>query len=181
MKSWLPVMMLGLLLAGAVAYIVVFQTPSAPVAMATSKQVDVPGLKRAPGTWQEGTISVGESQESLGTPDVTIDIDVMRPVFVPNQITVKQGQVVKLRLHGKDNGLADTPELAGAIALKEYSGHGFQILGPYDVWITGIRKDETKEVMFKATVAGEFPFECVVLCHPMHYMMQGMIIVEPAS
>ncbi|MBI2862833.1 MAG: cupredoxin domain-containing protein [Chloroflexi bacterium] len=176
MKPWLPVVLLGLLLVGAVTYFLVLQVPSAPVVQATSSHGDVPGLKRDPGTFHEGTIAVVESQASLGTPDVTIDIDIMRPVFLPNVITVKKDQVVRLRLHGKDNGLTDA--LAGSIGLQEYSGHGFQILGPYDVWITGIRKDETKEVTFKAAVAGEFPFECVVLCDPMHYLMQGKLVVE---
>lgn len=70
------------------------------------------------------------------------------------------------------------PELQGAIGLNDFSGHGFHITGPYDVYVTGIRKDVTKEVVFKATEAGEFEINCVVFCSPDHYLMRGKLIVE---
>lgn len=181
MKAWLAPIGLGILVAGVAGYSVVGPRLFQPTEAAVVGGAYVQGLKRAPGTWQEPTISVGAGVQTLAAPDVTIDVQVMRPVFVPSQIRVKQGQVVKLRLIGKDDGLADMPELQGAIGLKEFSGHGFQILGPYDVWVTGIRKGVTREVVFKATTAGEFAFECVVFCSPHHYAMQGMLIVEPAQ
>ena len=179
MRVWFAPILLAVLVVSAGVYIA--EARKAPeqseVSSVTSNLVQ--GLKRSPGTWSERSINVGATDQELGTPDITIDINVMRPVFIPSEIRVTQGQVVRLRLHGKDNGLADTPELQGNLGLKEFSGHGFQILGPYDVWVTGIRKDETKEVTFKASEAGEFAFECVVFCHPSHYLMQGKLIVEP--
>ncbi|MBI4494922.1 MAG: cupredoxin domain-containing protein [Chloroflexi bacterium] len=181
MKAWLAPIVLGVLVIGAAVYVVLATRVPQPTAVATVGGAAVQGLKRAPGTWQAASINVGAPEASLGAPDVTIDIQVMRPVFVPTQIKVKQGQVVTLRLHGQDDGLADLPELQGSVGLKEFSGHGFQILGPYDVWVTGIRKGVTKEVTFKATVAGEFPFECVVFCSPYHHAMQGKLIVEAAQ
>lgn len=177
MKMWLPVILLAGLLAGVAVY-AVLGIEKKPEATKASTEDFVQGLKRAPGTYSEPSINVGAGPETLGQPDVVIDINLMRPVFAPNEIRVKQGQVVKLRLRGLDSGLADMPELQGATGLKEFSGHGFQILGPYDVWVTGIRKDVVKEVVFKATEAGEFAFECTVFCHPYHYMMQGKLIVE---
>lgn len=138
----------------------------------------ISGLKRWPGTWSEDTIRVSAG-EDLGEPDVTIEINVMRPVFVPNVIRVKQGQVVRIILNGLDGGLADMPGVDEVVGLVEFSGHGFMILGPYDVWITGIRKGVTREVIFRADVVGEFAFECVVFCSPQHYLMTGMLIVEP--
>lgn len=178
MRVWFVPILLAIVVVSAGAFVAIAQQPSGPEIFAGTKEL-VQGLKRAPGTWSEQSINVGTSNEELGAPDVTIDIQVMRPVFIPTEVRVKQGQVVKLRLHGKDNGLADDPALQGHLGLKEFSGHGFQILGPYDVWITGIRKDETKEVTFKASEAGEFAFECVVFCSPTHYLMQGKLIVEP--
>ncbi len=180
MKRWLPVLVLGLLviIAGGAVGVRAGALPSV-VATSVPGGEFILGTKREPGTWKVGTINVGADSTTLGAPDVTIDIDVMRPVFLPSQVTVKQGQVVKLRLHGKDNGLADTPEVQGGSGLQEFSGHGFQILGPYDVWVPVIRKDATKEVTFKASEAGEFPFECVVFCSTAHYAMQGKLIVEP--
>ncbi|MBI2887209.1 MAG: cupredoxin domain-containing protein [Chloroflexi bacterium] len=180
MKAWIAPVLLGVLLIGAAVYVFGSQGRAAGPQTATAPAREfVAGLKRDPGTWKEVTLKVGTSSAELGQPDVTIDLDVLRPVFVPPQITVKQGQVVRLRLNGKDSGLADMPELKEAVGLEEFSGHGFQILGPYDVWVTGIRKGVTKEVTFKATEAGEFPFECVVFCSPLHYAMQGKLIVAP--
>ena len=171
MRAWILSIVLGVLVIGLGAYIIMVRPGAAkPITVVSSEYV--PGFKRVPGPFQEASINVVSGQESLGAPDVTIDIDVLRPAFLPNVIRVKQGQVVRLRLHGKDSGLADMPELQGALGLNEFSGHGFQILGPYDVWVTGIRKDVTREVIFKATEAGEFPIECTVFCHPLHYLMQ---------
>ncbi len=176
MRAWLAPLVLGVLAIAVVAYVVVGSQAAKPTTAAPGEYVA--GLKRAPGTFKEPSIDVGAQQSTLGAPDVTIDVDVMRPVFLPTVVTVKKGQVVRLRLHGKDSGLADMPELQGALGLQEFSGHGFQILGPYDVWVTGLRKGVTKEVTFKASVAGEFPFECVVFCSPNHYAMQGKLVVE---
>lgn len=180
MKSWLASLVIGLVLVGAVGFVAMelIQRPGTEVSASTDLET-VQGLKRDTGMFYDPSIKVGTSAEEMGAPDVTVDIKVMRPTFIPSEVRVKEGQVVKLRLIGMDSGLADMPELQGATGLKEFSGHGFQILGPYDVWVTGIRKDVVKEVTFKASVAGEFAFECTVFCSPHHYLMQGKLIVEP--
>lgn len=176
MKQWIAPIILAVALAGSTFYAL---APGAAPSLMPGQQPEelISGFKRWPGTYQEETIKV-EAGEALGEPDVTIDISALRPVFNPREIRVKLGQVVRLRIRGLDSGLADMPGVDEAIGLREFSGHGFQILGPYDVWLTGIRKDVVKEVTFRADVAGEFPIECVVFCSPQHYMMRGVFIVE---
>jgi len=175
-KTWLVSILLAVAIVGAGAFAVVKNAKPSATASASSQEY-VQGTKREPGTFSEATIKVS-GQDSLGEPDVTIDITLVRPAFMPKEIRVKKDQVVRLRLTAIDNGLADMPGVDEAVGLKEFSGHGFQILGPYDVWITGIRKGEPKEVVFKASVPGEFAIECVVFCHPSHYLMQAKLIVE---
>ncbi len=177
MKTWIVPIILAVVLIGAVAFAITLNTSAAGISLGGPGET-ISGLKRWPGTWDEDTIKV-QAGEDLGEPDVTIEINVLRPVFAPNEIRVKQGQVVRLLLNGQDSGLADMPGVDEAIGLKEFSGHGFQILGPYDVWVTGIRKGVTREVIFRADVVGEFAFECTVFCSPQHYLMQGKLIVEP--
>ncbi len=177
MKAWAVPIILAVALAGTVSYATMLNLAPASTPGFYAPGETISGLKRWPGTWDEATIKIA-SGEDLGDPDVTIDINLMRPVFSPPTITVKKGQVVKLLLHGMDSGLADMPGVDEAVGLKEFSGHGFTLLGPYDVWVTGIRKDVTRAVVFRADVAGEFPFECTVFCSPQHYIMRGTFIVE---
>ena len=177
MKAWVVPIVLAIALAGTVFYATMLNLAPASAAAIVTPGETISGLKRWPGTWDEDTLKVATG-EDLGEPDVTIVVNVMRPVFAPPTITVKKGQVVKLLLQGVDSGLADMPGVDEAVGLREFSGHGFTILGPYDIWVTGIRKDVTREVVFRADVAGEFPIECTVFCSPQHYMMRGTFIVE---
>jgi plastocyanin len=133
----------------------------------------VPGVKRWPGDWKQESEPVIISPEPLGEPEVVITIDVITSEFRPSVIRVKQGQVVKLVLRGGDDGVL--PKVTG---VKEFSGHGFHVIGPYDIWVTGLRKGVVKEVIFKATYPGEFDIECTVFCSPDHYLMRGKLIVE---
>lgn len=174
MKAWSVPLILVIVFFSLGAYAITINSPAQVLGVGET----ISGLKRWPGTWSEDTIRVSAG-EDLGEPDVTIDINVLRPVYAPNEIRVKQGQVVRILLHGLDNGLADMPGVDEAVGLVEFSGHGFQILGPYDVWITGIRKGVTREVIFRADVVGEFDFECTVFCSTQHYLMRGKLIVEP--
>lgn len=174
MKTWTIPIFLLVVFAATATYAA---SLTSTVEIASQGEI-ISGVKRWPGTWDEDTIKV-EAGGDLGEPDVVININVLRPVFAPNEITVKQGQVVKLVLTALDNGLADMPGVDEAVGLNEFSGHGFQLIGPYDIWITGLRKGVTKEIVFRADVVGEFAFECTVFCSPQHYLMSGLLIVEP--
>ncbi|MFQ6615650.1 MAG: hypothetical protein ACE5HZ_02615 [Fidelibacterota bacterium] len=133
----------------------------------------VPGTKRWSGPYARISEPSRQPANPLGNPDVTITIDVVTSEYKPNVIRVKQNQVVKLVLKGGDDG--DLPKITG---LKEFSGHGFHVLGPYDIWVTGLRSNVVKEITFKATVPGEFAIECTVFCSLAHYQMRGKLIVE---
>lgn len=135
----------------------------------------VPGIKRWAGPYKRITDPSVHPSKSLGTPDVTITVDVFTSEFKPDVIKLKQGQVVKLILKSADDG--DLPKIT---ALKNFSGHGFHVIGPYDIWITGLRADVTREIIFKATYPGKFDFECPVFCSINHYKMRGKLIVEPS-
>ena len=82
--------------------------------------------------------------------------------FIPNQITVTQGEHVRLRLTSADvtHGLSD-PEL-GINVPDIYPGK----------FIT---------VDFTPTKPGTYPFMCTAVCSPMHFQMTGAIIVVPAT
>lgn len=142
---------------------------------ATAEAADEPvaGTKRWPGTYEitSQAVVAGEA----GAPDVTIDVNVFMFGFDPSVIRVQQGQVVKLILHGLDDG--QLPEITGTTA---FSGHGFAIGGAYDIWITGLRKGTTKEVVFEAAFPGEYRIECAVLCGVGHPFMAGKFVVEEA-
>lgn len=135
----------------------------------------VPGIKRWAGPYKRIAGASSLPEDTLARPDVTLTIEAYTSEYKPKVIRVKQNQTVKLILKGTDDG--DLPKITG---LKEFSGHGFLVLGPYDIWVTGLRAGVTKEVIFKATVAGEFDYECTVFCGLKHYLMRGKLIVEPA-
>lgn len=146
-----------------------------PKEEATVAEEYVPGIKRWAGPYARIAEPSVQPAKPLGSPDVTLTIDAFTSEYKPNVIRVKQNQIVKLVLKGTDDG--DLPKIT---SLKEFSGHGFHVLGPYDIWITGLRAGVTREIVFKATVAGEFDFECTVFCGLKHPTMRGKLIVEPA-
>lgn len=81
--------------------------------------------------------------------------------FVPNRITVVQGEHVRLRLTSADvtHGFA-IPAL-GIDAPELYPGR----------YVT---------VDFTPQKPGRYPFLCTIVCSPLHYKMNGEIIVLPA-
>ena len=136
----------------------------------------VPGTKRWAGPMERIADPSVVPVNDLGRPDVTITVEASTSEFEPDVIRVKQNQVVKLILKGTDDG--DMPKITG---LTTFSGHGFLVLGPYDIWVTGLRSNVTREITFVATEAGEFDFECTVFCSVDHYKMRGVFIVEPTD
>jgi hypothetical protein len=130
-----------------------------------------PGLAQIDlGSVADGKMSAQEHWPGL-KPDVTIDMELFTSKFAPTQISVKKGQVVRLRLKGMDNGIADA--IGG-----DFDGHGLYIEAPYDIWLTGITKGKVKEVVFRAEHSGEIPFSCAVICGLEHWQMRGKLIVK---
>jgi len=76
----------------------------------------------------------------------------------PERITVRQGERVRLRIHGAD------------------VVHGFAI-GRMDVAPVRVHPGEVVTVEFVADRAGRFTFYCDVWCSPYHYRMRGTLEV----
>ncbi|HLD04610.1 MAG TPA: cupredoxin domain-containing protein [Candidatus Nanoarchaeia archaeon] len=79
--------------------------------------------------------------------------------FVPNEIRVKKGDRVKLRVKSID------------------TQHGFR-LPDFGVEVT-LEPDQEKVVEFTADQAGTFDFYCSVFCGAGHGNMRGLLFVEP--
>lgn len=146
---------------------------SAPTAAAPMDEF-VPGYKRLAGTFQRKAEFSRTPRTELGPPDVTLEVSAAIAGFTPNELRVKQGQVVELALIGVDNG--QLPALTG---IDRFTGHGFH-LSAYDIWICGLRAGVERRIKFRATRAGTFTFECPVFCSVDHYKMNGRFVVEPA-
>ena len=78
--------------------------------------------------------------------------------FVPAEIKVKQGDIVKITLTSED--------VAHGLAIKEYGVN------------VSVKKGEAKKVEFLADKKGTFLFRCSVFCGPGHSGMTGRLIVE---
>jgi len=106
----------------------------------------------------------------LGEPDVIVELRERHWKFVPDEIHVKQGQVVRIDFQPTDNGLG--------------AGHGFAIDG-YDksAFINGALVQRPKSVTFVAEKSGTFTFYCASQCSTgdLHPNMNGKLIVEPAG
>lgn len=117
-----------------------------------------------------GAPAAATAGEDLGTPDVVIKLMERNWKFVPDVLTVQQGQVVRIDFQPTDNGLG--------------VGHGFAIDG-YDrvAFINGALVQRPKSVTFVADKAGNFVFYCASQCSTgaLHPAMKGMLVVEPAG
>lgn len=82
--------------------------------------------------------------------------------FVPSQITVTQGQPVRLRLTSAD------------------VTHGFAVPG-LGIQNTQLYPGKYVTINFTPAKPGAYPFMCTIVCSPLHYKMHGAIVVVPAS
>lgn len=117
-----------------------------------------------------GAPAAAEMGTHLGTPDVVIALTERHWQFIPNEIRVRQGQLVRIDFQPTDNGLG--------------VGHGFAIDG-YDkaAFINGAMVQRPKSVTFRADKAGTFTFYCATQCSTgaLHPKMNGTLVVEPAE
>jgi mono/diheme cytochrome c family protein len=109
-------------------------------------------------------------RETLGEPDVRIQLSERAWKYVPDVIRVKKGQVVEVTFEPTDNGLG--------------VGHGFAVSSyDEDAFINGVMVGAPKTVKFRASRAGKFTFYCSTQCstEKLHPLMNGTLIVEDDS
>jgi mono/diheme cytochrome c family protein len=109
-------------------------------------------------------------RETLGEPDVRINLIERAWKYDPAVIRVKKGQIVEVTFEPTDNGLG--------------VGHGFAI-SSYDevAFLNGAMVGVPKTVKFRADRAGKFIFYCATQCstEKLHPLMNGTFIVEDAA
>ncbi len=102
------------------------------------------------------TIPPGLNQENA--PKQTIDMTAQHFHFTPDEIHVKQGTLVTLKVKSIDGT------------------HGFS-LGAFGIDET-IEENETKVIEFYAGQKGEYGFKCSHFCGLGHLGMNGKVVVE---
>ena len=117
-----------------------------------------------------GTPAAAILGKDLGEPDIVVELTERHWKFIPDEIRVREGQVVRINFQPTDNGLG--------------VGHGFAVDG-YDksVFMNGVLVQRPKSVTFLADKSGTFTFYCATQCStgPLHPKMNGTLIVEPAE
>lgn len=117
-----------------------------------------------------GTPAAANLGTDLGEPDIVVQLTERHWEFIPSEIRVQQGQLVRIEFQPTDNGLG--------------VGHGFAVDG-YDKssFMNGVLVQRPKSVTFRADKAGTFTFYCATQCStgPLHPKMNGTFIVEPAE
>ncbi len=98
------------------------------------------------------------AQESSTAAPHEVKMTAKKYEFNPNVITVKKGEHVKLVITATDRD------------------HGFKL----DAFKINqhLKKSEPATVEFTADKAGEFPFQCSVICGMGHHKMKGKLVVE---
>lgn len=94
---------------------------------------------------------------------VHVYMSAIRSHYVPDQIVVRQGEVVHIHV----TSLEQTQDAT----------HGFAIDG-YNVNLS-LEPGKTNNVTFVANRAGTFPFYCTEFCSALHLEMAGYLMVEP--
>jgi mono/diheme cytochrome c family protein len=117
-----------------------------------------------------GTQAAATTGEHLGKPDVVVKLMERAWHYVPSEIHVRQGQIVRVDFQPTDNGLG--------------AGHGFAIDG-YDqrTFINGAMVQRPKSLTFMADKPGRFTFYCATQCSTgaLHPNMKGTLVVEPSQ
>lgn len=125
-----------------------------------------PGTNPVTGEKDASAISSEKEARIERRPDgVHIYMSAIRSHYVPDQITVKQGDVVHIHVTSLEQAQDAT--------------HGFAIDG-YNVNLS-LEPGKTNNVTFVANRAGTFPFYCTEFCSALHLEMAGYLLVEPKS
>ncbi|HLY60070.1 MAG TPA: cupredoxin domain-containing protein [Terriglobia bacterium] len=105
-----------------------------------------------------GTGAQAQDAGAGGAAPREISISAKKYEFNPSVITVKKGEHVKLIITATDRD------------------HGFK-LDAFKI-DQHLKKGEPATVEFTADKAGEFPFQCSVICGMGHHRMKGKLVVE---
>ncbi len=111
------------------------------------------------------TLAAGAGSRWVGAQErEVVEIVAERFTFTPSEISVTVGTTLELRIRSDD------------------TMHGFRIVGRNVNIAVPKRRQGEAVVVFEATEAGRFRFECSRLCGAGHNFMKGEIIVtEPTS
>lgn len=97
-------------------------------------------------------------------PDgVHVYMTAIRSHFTPDQITVKEGDVVHIHV----TSLEQTQDATHGLAIDGYNVN------------LSLEPGKTNNVTFVASRAGTFPFYCTEFCSALHLEMTGYLLVEP--
>lgn len=99
-------------------------------------------------------------------PDgVHIYMSAIRSHYVPDQIVVKQGDVVHIHV----TSLEQTQDATHGLAIDGYNVN------------LSLEPGKTNNVTFVANRAGTFPFYCTEFCSALHLEMAGYLLVQPKA
>jgi cytochrome c oxidase subunit 2 len=109
------------------------------------------------------TLAVGTGSRWVGAQErEVVEIVAERFTFTPSEIVVTVGTTLELRVRSDD------------------TMHGFRIVGRNVNIAVPKRRQGEAVVVFEATEAGRFRFECSRLCGAGHNFMRGEIVVTEA-
>ena len=108
------------------------------------------------------TLMSGSGSRWVGAQErKVVEIVAERFTFTPSEITTTVGATLELRVRSAD------------------TMHGFRIVGRNVNIAVPKRRQGEAVVIFEATEAGRFRFECSRLCGAGHNFMRGEIVVRP--
>jgi cytochrome c oxidase subunit II len=103
------------------------------------------------------------AQDRTQPPRKVVHVTAERFAFSPSEIVVDEGTLLEIQLRSDD------------------TNHGFRIKGTKTNIIIPKRGRGDTTVLFEATTAGRYQFECSKMCGAGHSTMKGTIVVKPRS
>lgn len=127
------------------------------------------------GQQQAAVKAAGEKTQAAAEQAKVIEMTAKKYEYSPNEIHVKKGTRVQLKIHPLDRThgfkISSYPEGAGPSGSP-----GLKFDAPQDSW--KIEKNQERVIEFVAERAGTYPFKCSVFCGLGHGGMKGKLIVE---
>jgi cytochrome c oxidase subunit II len=119
--------------------------------------------------------SVQASAQGQSDPPRVIEVTAKKYEFSPDEIRVKRGEKVRLKIHSVDenHGMKVSVYPEGN---KDKSAPGLILANPQENG--GVDKGHEQILEFVADRAGTYDFKCAVMCGVHHGRMKGKLIVE---